>query len=292
MLYKTVRDKSNSLDLRIAQSENAATANRFLVMSNGRSEWIEKYESLGLDLGIGSDTGYVAVDHRGQGASGGARAWVDHYNTYASDLGQMITAGVGDKPFNLVCHSMGCLVALVAIMEGFIKPRCVVLSSPLLGLPHRPFPAPAAYQISSALTKLHLGFLNSGGGRHWKPPFEKNVLTHSPERYQLVQNSPYPVPSPTFSWVKASYEATQYILRPENLAKLTMPVLVLCGTEEKVVDPDAITRWVAVASKHAKSIDFQWIQEGRHELLFESKPLYDTTLNVIKTWFDKKGFPL
>ena len=293
MKIHTIRDKSNSLDLRYGVSDNADTASRFLVFANGRSEWLEKYEGLPRDLKVAGDTGFVTLDHRGQGASGGARAWVDSYDTYSDDLALIVNKATNGKPFNLVCHSMGCLISLVAIMRGLIKPRCLVLSSPLLGMPNNPLPAAAAYHTSRILTKLFLGHINSGGGRFWRPPFEDNVLTHSAEKYQVIQNSPYPLPTPTFEWVKASYEATQYAHRQENQAKLTMPILVMCGTDELVVDPASIQRWVSSAAQNTKEgVDFHWIQGAYHEILFESRPIYEPVLELLKSWFDKKGFPL
>lgn len=293
MLTETIRDKSNTLDLRFATSENSKSASRFLVVANGRSEWLEKYESLPQDLRIGGDTGFVAFDHRGQGASGGARAWIDHYQTYAHDMALIVNKTTNGKPYNLLCHSMGGLISLVAIMQGLISPRCVVLSSPLLGMPNSPLPAPAAYQVSRLMTKLSLGFVNTGGAKYWQKDFSKNPLTHSIERYKIIQNSPHPVPSATFEWVKASYEATQFVSRPENQAKLTMPCLVLCGTEENVVDTEALQTWVASSTQHAKSsVDFHWIHGGLHELLFESKPIYGRVLELIRGWFDKQGFPV
>jgi lysophospholipase len=293
MLTNIIRDPSNSLDLRYATSENAAQANRFLVFANGRSEWIEKYHALPSELKIGVDSAFMTFDHRGQGASGGARAWIHDYETYARDMKAVIDASVGNKPYNLICHSMGGLISLQAIMRGLIKPRCLVLSSPLLGMPNKPMPAPLAYYTSALLTGCFLGHINTGGARYWKPPFERNVLTHSAERYEVIQNSPYPVPSPTFEWVKASYQATQFVLQPENLAKLDIPVLVLCGTEELVVDPDALPRWVTAVNQLGKTkVDFHWIHGGYHELLFESKPIAEQVMTLIRTWFDKNGFPL
>jgi lysophospholipase len=293
MLIETIRDKSNTLDLRFCRSKNSDSASRFLVMANGRSEWLEKYFGLAADLRLGQDTGFITFDHRGQGASGGARAWIDHYDTYASDMAMVVNKSTNGKPFNLICHSMGGLVGLVATIKGFIKPRCIVLSSPLIGMPNYPFPAATAYHISKLFTKCSMGFINSGGGKYWTDTFEKNLLTRSLERYNVIQNSPYPVPSPTFEWVKASYEATQFIANPENIAALNIPILVLCGTEEHVVDSAAIQRWVSTASRHSKSdVEFHWIQGGLHELLNESKPIYDQTLNLIRSWFDKQGYPV
>ncbi len=293
MQIETVRDKSNTLDLRFSRSKNFESASRYLVMANGRSEWLEKYLGLATDLRLGHDTGFITFDHRGQGASGGARAWIDNYETYASDMAMVVNKATDGKPFNLICHSMGGLVGLVGAMKGLIKPRCIVLSSPLIGMPNFPLPAPTAYHLSKILTKCSLGFINSGGGKYWTDSFEKNLLTRSLDRYNLMQKSPYPVPSPTFEWVKASYEATQFIAQPENIARINVPILVLCGTEERVVDSAAIQRWVSTASQHSKSVlEFHWIQGGLHELLNESRPIYDQALNLIRSWFDKQGFPV
>jgi lysophospholipase len=293
MLINTIRDKSNSLDLRYACSLPDDRAIRYVVMANGRSEWLEKYAALPSDLRLGSNTGFITFDHRGQGASGGARGWIDSYNTYANDMALIIDKAANGKPYNLICHSMGGLIGLVALMKGLITPRCLVLCSPLIGMPNYPLPAPFAYRISKILTQYSLGFINSRSGRHWRRKFEENLLTRSKERYALVQNSPYPVPSPTFEWIKASYEATQVINDPENLAALNIPILVICGTEEHVVDPAAIQRWVSIASKASKStIDFHWIHGGLHELLNERKPIYDQVVELIRSWFDRQGLPV
>jgi alpha-beta hydrolase superfamily lysophospholipase len=150
-----------------------------------------------------------------------------------------------------------------------------------------------AFKISKMMTVLGLGHVNTRSGSHWKPPFERNVLTHSGEFYEVIQNSPYPVPSPTFEWVKATWEATQRILEPESLKKLTMPILVLCGTDEAVVDINAIKPWIDVARQHAKGpIDLHWIQGGRHELFYESKAYFDKARIYTKEWFNKVGFPI
>jgi lysophospholipase len=292
MLTNLIRDPSNSLDLRYGTSQNASTSSRFLVFANGRSEWLEKYASIPEDLSLAADTGFMTFDHRGQGASGGARAWIDSYDTYATDMKKIIDTAIAGKPYNLMCHSMGGLISLYGIMKGLIAPRCLVLSSPLLGMPNKPLPANIAYHTASLLTDLFMGHVHTGGGRYWRPPFEENVLTHSVERYEIIQNSPYPVPSPTFEWVRASYLATRFVSAPENIAKLRIPILILCGTEEKVVDPAVIPQWVGKAKAAGVDVDFHWIQGGYHELLVESKPILTPVLEIIRKWFDKRGFPL
>ena len=50
-----------------------AECKRFVLFVNGRSEWIEKYHYLPELLQLPSDCGFLTLDHRGQGASGGTR---------------------------------------------------------------------------------------------------------------------------------------------------------------------------------------------------------------------------
>ncbi|MCX6126314.1 MAG: alpha/beta hydrolase [Proteobacteria bacterium] len=292
--FSNVRDRGNTLNLRVGcYPAKSAESKCGLVLCNGRTEWIEKYSHVAEDLKISPSTAFITWDHRGQGASGGARAWIDDYKTYSQDMANVIASTLKDKPYNLICHSMGGLIALHGIVHGYFKPRCVVLSSPLLGMPAHPIPPRIARTLSSALTLFGFGHVNSGGGRHSKPPFEENILTHSAERFQTIQSTPYPVRSATFEWVKASFEAIQTVRDPTLLRNLTMPILVMCGSDEKVVDLDAIKTWVDLAKKHANSkIDLQIIPGGRHELLFESRPYYDLAISAINQWFHKVGCPI
>ncbi|MCX6118826.1 MAG: alpha/beta fold hydrolase [Proteobacteria bacterium] len=291
--FSTIRDSSDTLDLRFASLPGSTKKERQLAFCTGRTEWSEKYAHLPEELKLNKNTGFTIWDHRGQGMSGGARAWIDNYDTYSKDAKTVIDKVFGNKPYNLMCHSMGGLIALNGIMKGMLSPRCLVLSSPLLGLPHRPMHPDYAYKISNVIAKIGLGHLNSRSGRHWKPPFERNLLTHSADRYQVIQNPPYPVPSATFEWVKATYEATKFILNPEFLKKLNIPILVLCGTEENVVDINAVPLWVEEARKYSQSsIDLHWIQGGLHELFYESKPIQDIACTYVMEWFNKIGFPI
>jgi lysophospholipase len=290
----TLRDPANTLDLRVGVADpDSRQGERWLVFSAGRTEWIEKYAQFSVDMAVSPSTSYLIWDHRGQGASGGARAWIDRYETYAKDMAHVIGSTVKGKPYNLVCHSMGGLIALEALMSGLIAPRCLVLSSPLFGLPHQPMHPKLAYNISRTLTKCGLGHLSTGGGKHWKPPFEENRLTHSPQRYQIIQDCPYPVPSASFEWVAATYETTQRIFSPERLREINIPVLVMSGTSETVVDMEKVKPWVDEARKYSKAtVDLVWIADGRHELLFESKPIYAQAIGHIKDWFLKIGCPV
>ena len=287
---ETVRDPNDTVNIRygICGSEKA---DRFVFFLNGRTEWVEKYSYLPFDLNIPSNTTFVAIDHRGQGGSGGARAFVETYDDYASDLAAVVEKVTGGKPYAVVAHSMGCLIGLYATMTGKIKPECLVLSSPLFGLPDVPVPKPIAKPLSKFLTMAGFANVSSGGGNFSRSKFETNKLTHDIDLFKRMQDSPYKVPGATFGWVSATFAAMDTIFDEDKLKSLRAPILVLCGSEEEVVDPDAIRRWVRINSERSDlDVRYHMIAGGRHELLAEIPAIYNQAITYIKGFLELNFF--
>jgi len=290
MNINTVRDQSDSLDLRYAVTPASTEAvSRYVVFLNGRTEWIEKYDYLVKDLNLDDRTGFLTMDHRGQGGSGGARAFIDSYDTYARDCALVINRVVGNKPFTLIAHSMGCLVGLYATLKGHISPNGMVLCSPLLGLPNWPVPRFFAKPSSKFLSLAKLGSMHSGAGNHAKDRFERNQLTHDFDKFEILRNSPYPPASATFGWVNATFAAINEVFAPDHLKKLNIPVLVMVGGNETVVDQNALHAWVKTASTHAPSeIEYVVIPHAKHELLSEIPQYYNRALVSINGFLRKR----
>jgi len=290
MKTATIRDQSDSLDLRYAVTPASTEAvSRFIVFLNGRTEWIEKYAYVAGDLGLDDRTGFLTMDHRGQGASGGARAFIDSYDTYARDCAVVINQVVGNKPYTVVAHSMGCLIALYATLKGVINPQSLILCSPLFGLPNWPVPRVLAKPTSKMLSLAKLGAMHSGAGNHANEKFELNQLTHDVDKFEVIRNSPYPVPSATFGWVHATFEALRQIYDPGNLKKLTVPVLVMVGSNESVVDASAFQTWLKAAADAAPGdVEYIMIPGAKHELLSEIPQYYQRALAGIKGFLSRR----
>jgi len=285
----TIRDAAGECDIRYGHvPKSLLPVRKFVAFANGRTEWIEKYDYLPRDLALPEEFGFVTWDHRGQGASGGARAYVDSYDVYGSDAARVTGHVCADKPFALMAHSMGGLIALHAVLKGQIKPKALVLCSPLFGMPNVPVPRLLAKPSSRLLTHLKLGTLGSGAGNHTKRPFAFNNLTHDVARYRRMQHSPHPVGSATFGWVNQTFAAIDAVFSPANLRELTVPVLVIGGSSESVVDGDGFQRWTQLAAEHAKAdIELVLVQGARHELLSEIPKYYEKTLAAARRWITK-----
>jgi len=285
---ETVRDHEDTVNIRYGICGNEK-ADRFVFFLNGRTEWVEKYSYLPFDLNIPESTGFVAIDHRGQGGSGGARAFVESYDDYASDLAAVIEKVAGDRPFAIVSHSMGSLIGLYATMTGKIKPECLVLSSPLFGLPDQPVPKPIAKPLSKFLTCVGMANVSSGGGNFSRASFARNKLTHDVDLFKRIQDTPYKVPGATFGWVTATFDAVETIFDETRLKDFRVPTLILVGSEEEVVDPDAIRHWVRINSERSDlEVQYHMIAGGRHELLSEIPVIYQEAIGHIQRFLKNK----
>lgn len=261
---------------------------RFVVFMNGRTEWIEKYAHIPGDLQLEDDIGFLTWDHRGQGASGGERAFIENYGQYTDDAHRITQKICRNKPYIVIAHSMGGLIALHAAMQGLIKPAAMVLSSPLLGLPERPVPKFLARPLSRILSQLPATTrLSSGAGAFTKSPFEGNALTSDFDRYEMIKATPYPLGGVKFGWVNATFEAIAFVNEQKNLERFEIPTLVLTGSDERVVDPTGTREWIDNAAKHSKArIEFDVIHGARHELFSETPAYYQKAIDLVRQFID------
>ena len=123
----------------------------------------------------------------GQGDSGGARAIVDTYESYAQDAKVIANLTAEQRPYVGMGYSMGGLIMLYATLKGYLKPKALVLYSPLLRLPEHVLPNNLAQPISKIISAFHLGAVSTGAGSHTQgTPFESNHLTHDYVRFAAM----------------------------------------------------------------------------------------------------------
>ena len=268
---------------------NAEKAERFLVFINGRTEWIEKYPLIPEWLGLTDECGFLSWDHRGQGASGGARAYIDCYSTFADDARVILEKVCGERPYNIIAHSMGALITLYGALAGKISPESIVLSSPLFLLPDKPLPRWFARPVAHVFSTIGLGRVGTGAGNHDTSSFDGNKLTHDRSTYEKIMKTPYPVPSATYGWVDATFRATDYVFSRKNLARLSCPTMVLTGGDERVVDVAGKYQWCELVSQLKPDLQLKTltIPGARHELFSESDEYRDSALADIKAFLNE-----
>lgn len=122
---------------------------RIKVVDHQAASWIFCLHGLGEHLDrhtyveslLGKQFNYVFLDHRGHGMSGGKRAYIDSFETFAKDLREVILSCL-DKfkitEYGIYAHSMGSLVACdfyKNFSKDILRPSAIFLSSPAVGFP-------------------------------------------------------------------------------------------------------------------------------------------------------------
>ncbi len=269
--------------VRLRYARWRATARRTqgtVCLLQGRGETVEKYfETIG-DL---RSRGFAVatLDWRGQGGSdrrlrNRSKGHVGSFTEYGRDLEafmQQVVLPDCPPPHFALAHSTGALVVLRATHDGRASFSRLVLVSPLVGLGEtRPSPA-TAFRIAAFMTMIGLGGLTVPG-EHARPiekvPFEGNMLTGDPVRYQrtidIVTKLPQvAVGPPTFRWLYAACRAMRAAADPDFGPAIRVPALVVSGALDRLVSLTAAEALAAALRAGGQVV----IPGARHEIMME-----------------------
>lgn len=262
-----------------------------IVLSGGRTEAIEKYFEFIQDC---LDRGFVVLAHdwRGQGLShrplpdplkghaDGSRAFLEDFRILLDAYEARLP-----KPWVAVAHSMGGCLTLLAMTRGEDRFAGALLSAPMLGV-QTGGRSLATAKIMVAMSKL-LGrsrrYILKDPGKPFGEPFDSNALTHDARRYaraiaQLEAEPRLALGAPTWGWLDFALKATAELARPERLARVTVPVIIVSAEEDKLVDNAA----QQAAARHLPQGKFINVPGAYHEILMES----DHMRNIFMRAFD------
>lgn len=251
-----------------------------VVILPGRNECIEKYFETIRDLS-GRGLGSALIDWRGQGASDRLirdvqRGYVKRFSDYSSDLEQFFEEIVLPDcpgPYFMLAHSAGALVALLSAPDMVNRVRRMVLIAPFLELPGQRLSMKAIHRITTLLCLIGLGRLYAAWGPR-KPggtPFEENKVTSDPARYRrnVLLYETYPqlaLGGPTIKWLRAASKAALTVRRPDFMAGIKVPVLVVAAGADRVVS----TRAVEDYARRLRLGSLLTIDGAAHEILQEA----------------------
>ncbi|MBJ8337554.1 lysophospholipase [Antrihabitans sp. YC3-6] len=198
-----------------------------VVISHGVAEHSGRYEHLANEL---ADNGYAvyAIDHHGHGKSAGNRSNIDRMAGVVSDLDTLIGM-TGEShpglPIFLLGHSMGSLVALQYVTGSPRNLRGLVVSAPPLEITVGSSIERAAAPVLSRLLP-NLPVLQLDSSEVSRDP----KVVHDYDTDPLNFRGRLPVRT------GAEVLATAQNMRG-RLSQLSLPVLILQGSADKLVDP-------------------------------------------------------
>lgn len=266
------------------------------LLLTGRAEFIEKYaETAGELLARGFEV--FAFDWRNQGLSDRPLPnpqihHLDSFDRLAGDLDEVVERLVRPRqhvPLLLVAHSMGGLVALMALLRNPALCDAAVLTAPMFDIFTGPVPRRMAVWLAERLCARGRA-TEYAFGQHDYDPVEGlftpvNPITSDPRRYATYHDAfrdrpELRVGGVSFGWVRAALRAADHIRFTAPLERVMTPILLLSAPADAVVRAEshrlaAARLGNAVLKEHA---------DAKHELLMERDDIRD------RVWADVDEF--
>jgi alpha-beta hydrolase superfamily lysophospholipase len=227
------------------RSGSARAPGALLVLLHGFAEHCRRYDELSEFL---VQRGHVVCrfDARGHGRSSGQRGYIRQHQDYVEDLCayvRLVHEREPERQLALIGHSNGGLIAIRALQHGLPCVSALVVTNPLLRLcpARRPVPDALAQMLSWAAGRLPL--------RHGLRPAD---LTHEPSALAAVRRDRWVHGKTTPRWYWSATLAGRAAL--EQAGSLTLPLLVVVGEQDGVVEPQAAKDFYERAASHDKQL--------------------------------------
>lgn len=283
---------------RIDLPVSAGTARGSILFLPGRGDFYEKYLET-LDHWHGHGWHVTAADWRGQAGSGrlGSDAITGHigdFSDWTADLAHLWNAWKAETPgpHVLAGHSMGGHLVTRALVDGQVDPDAMVLSAPMIGMSGPPLPLTLLHGVARLMTVI-----GAPTRPAWKwsekpgelPAKRSDLLTHDAARYAdeawWRERRPELVMGPgSWGWVERAYASARRLARAGAFEKVTVPVLVLSTSADRLVSHDAAVR---AAQRLPKGELIAFGDEARHEILREVDPVRQRALDGITEFLDR-----
>ncbi len=266
-----------------------------VMLVHGRCEFIEKYFEVVDEL---RERGFnvVTMDWRGQGLSSrllpvSEKGHIQSFGTYVADLKYVMEKFVRPRfsgPYLAFSHSMGGVPILEYLEEGHDDFVAAVLSAPMTGF----FPDKVKQKIARlyAQAASALGFERASvpGMTEHSLVFEGNILTHDPKRHarflKLQEAAPAAaLRSPTFGWTNQAMAALERIFRPEAIAAIKAPILIVSPTNDQLIDGSSHKRLAALSDK----ISLVEVPDAFHEVMMETDNFRDQYWRAVDEFLKK-----
>ena len=245
-----------------------------VVISHGAGEHSSRYRHVALRLaGLGYPV--YALDHRGHGRSAGRRALVDRLDNAVADLDVLIDlAGRehSERPVFLFGHSLGGTISLRYVLQHQDKLDGLILSGPVAVVDLPPAPLRLVANGLSAVAP-------------WMPVLgvDPATISRDPREVEAYRTDPLVhhgrLPVRTVAEIAAATEAF-----PEQVPRLTLPLLLVHGSEDRLAPVEGSRMVYEHASSDDKTLK---IYDGLfHEVVNELPEDRERVLADIVVWLN------
>ncbi|MBD1380218.1 alpha/beta hydrolase [Metabacillus arenae] len=194
---------------------------------HGRYKWlVEMWRCAGYHVVMG--------DLPGQGTSTRRRGHIDAFDEYIVVVNEWLKDAFSyDLPVFVLGHSMGGLIAIRALQEKHHKIAGVLLSSPCLGV---------AYKPNKAMEILSRGLNVVAPTFKVDSKLSIQLATRNKAVWEVDENDSLYVTKVSVRWYRELLGAMEQAHM--QIGKFPdIPLLVMQGGEDKIVDKSAVKKW-------------------------------------------------
>ena len=244
-----------------------------LLIVHGLAEHSGRYKNV-VDHFVPRGYAVYALDHLGHGRSEGTRVYVERFSDYIETLKiyvDKVRAWQPGKPIFMVGHSLGGLIASMYLLDHQEDLRGAVLSGPSVKVSDSISPMTVALGriFSTLMPKLGLVQLDAEG------------ISRDPTVVQAYLNDPLVHTGKTTARLAAEMlKAMQRVTEEANT--ITLPVMIVQGAEDKLVDPAGARMLYETVSSKDKTLE---IYDGLYHEVF-NEPEHAEVLHDVEVWLE------
>jgi len=267
--FKAIRDAA--IYYQSWQPEGEAKA--VLLIVHGLAEHSGRYKNV-VDHFVPLGYAVYGIDHVGHGKSSGTRVYVCRFWEYTQTLKtyfDMVRRWQPDKPIFLMGHSMGGLIGAVYLLDHQAELSGAILSGPAIK-PHGSVSSAFVFVgevISALMPKMGVILLEAEG------------VSRDPAVVQAYVNDPLVCRGKVTA--RLSTELARAMRRvAAEAANIRVPILVLQGSADRLVDPKGAQMLYGAVSSTDKSIK---VYEGLYHEVY-NEPEHDRVLGDVEAWLE------
>ena len=222
--------------------------------------------------------GYAAysLDHFGHGKSEGTRVYVERFTDYTDTLKRyfdMVRQWQPGKPAFLLAHSLGALIGAAYLLDHQAGLAGAVLSGPAVKVP-RNVTGTTIFMgklLSTLLPRTGLLGLEAAG------------ICRDPAVVTAYTSDPLVCKGKTTARLAAEMLAAMQRVGAEA-AKITLPLLLLQGSADRIVDPSGAQMLYDAVGSRDKTIK---VYDGLYHEVF-NEPEREQVLQDVQAWLDRR----
>ncbi len=244
-----------------------------LLVVHGVGEHSGRYMNVVNHL-VPSGYGVYGIDHIGHGKSDGERVYVERFQDYTKTLKKcfdMIREWQPERPLFLIGHSMGGLISAAFLLEHQDELSGAVLSAPSIKVSDNTSQAIIFVGKLLSIIMPKAGLIK----------LDAENVSRDPAVVDAYINDPLAYTGKITARLGAEILKTMQRVT-EQAAKIRLPIMIVQGGDDKVVDPRGAQLLHDLVTSQDKTIKIY--DDLYHEVFNE--PEHEQVLNDVKTWLE------